>query len=140
MDERTYEIAARVENDHWLFRGRREILAAVLDKHLPPGDAPRRILEVGCGNGGNLTFLSQYGSVFAVEKDNRARERASMLGIGTVERGWLPRAIPFARNSFDLIAALDVLEHVEDDTAALRALGEWLSERGVLLTTVPAFQ
>ena len=49
-------------------------------------------------------------------------------------------AIPFARNSFDLIAALDVLEHVEDDTAALRALGEWLSERGVLLTTVPAFQ
>jgi SAM-dependent methyltransferase len=140
MDEQAYEIAARVENDHWWYRGRREVLAAVLDRHLPPGDGRRRVLEVGCGSGGNLALLAGYGSLFAVEKDDRTRERAAMRGIGTIRRGWLPDAIPFAGNSFDLIAALDVLEHVEDDAGSLRALRGWLTPRGVLLATVPAFQ
>jgi SAM-dependent methyltransferase len=140
MDEQAYEIAARIENDHWWFSGRRDILAALLDRYLPPSTVPRRVLEVGCGNGGNLALLAAYGTVFAIEKDDRARERAARRGIATVERGWLPDAIPFADNSFDLIAALDVLEHIEDDAAAVRALRDRLSERGMLLLTVPAFQ
>jgi len=140
MDDRAYETAARVENEHWWFRGRREILASVLDRHLPPRPSPRRVLEVGCGNGGNLTLLARYGSVFAIEMDDRARERASLRGIGTVARGWLPDAIPFADDSFDAIAAFDVLEHVEDDAAAVNALRDRLSTRGVLVVTVPAFQ
>jgi SAM-dependent methyltransferase len=140
MEEEFYDIAARIENDHWWFSGRRQVLAAVLDRHLPPHAAPRRILEVGCGNGGNLALLARFGRVFAIEKDDGARERAARRGIGTVERGWLPGAIPFNGSSFDLIAALDVLEHLEDDAGALRVLRERLSEGGMLLATVPAFQ
>jgi SAM-dependent methyltransferase len=140
MQEQAYEIAARIETDHWWFSGRREILAALLDRYLPPSTVPRRILEVGCGNGGNLALLAAYGSVFAVEKDDGARERAALRRIGTVERGWLPDALPFAGDSFDVIAALDVLEHLEDDAAAVRALRDRLSERGMLIVTVPAFQ
>ena len=140
MQKRAYEIAARIENDHWWFSGRRSILAALLDRYLPPSATPRRILEVGCGNGGNLAFLAGYGNVFAVEKDDGARERAALRRIGTIERGWLPDALPFAGDTFDLIAALDVLEHVEDDAAAVRVLRARLNERGLLIVTVPAFQ
>src|SRR6185295_8928433 len=120
MDEQTYQVAAEVENDHWWFRGRRRILAAVIETQLRAGHGPRRILEVGCGNGGNLELLARWGTVFAVEKDDTARARASRRGVATVERGWLPDTIPFPRRSFDLIVLLDVLEHVEDDTAAVR--------------------
>ncbi len=140
MEAQTYEIAARVEDDHWWFRGRRQILTAVLDRYVPPGGASRRVLEVGCGNGGNLTLLAAYGSVFAVEKDDQARERAYSRGVGTVERGWLPDMIPFADTSFDVIAALDVLEHVDDEPAAVHALRDRLSGGGVLIATVPAFE
>jgi SAM-dependent methyltransferase len=139
MEAQTYEIVARVEDDHWWFRARRQILAAVLDRYVPGGRS-RRILEVGCGNGGNLGLLAAYGSVFAVEKDDGARERAARRGIASVERGWLPDGIPFADSSFDVIAALDVLEHVDDDAAAVRALRDRLSAPGVLVATVPAFE
>jgi len=140
MDEQTYEKAAEVENDHWWFRARRQILGAVIEAHLSAGDAPPRILEAGCGNGGNLELLARYGTVFAIEKDDGARARAAKRGVATVERGWLPDVIPFPRDSFDLIAALDVLEHVDDDAAALRVLSGYARAGGLILITVPAFR
>jgi SAM-dependent methyltransferase len=140
MERQAYDIAAGIENDHWWFSGRRRLLAAVLERHLPRSDAPRRILEIGCGNGGNLELLAGFGQVFAAEKDDAARERASARGIGHVERGWLPDAIPFGGESFDLIAAFDVLEHIEDDRGAVRALRDRLGARGVLIATVPAYR
>src|SRR5262249_21872889 len=112
MDERAYETAARIETDHWWFSGRRAILATLLDRVLPPAPVPRRVLEIGCGNGGNLELLARYGTVFAIEKDDTARQRAAARRIGPVERGWLPDTMPFADTTFDLIAALDVLEHI----------------------------
>lgn len=138
MQKQAYDIAAGIENDHWWFSGRRRLLAGVLQRYLPRGDG-RRILEVGCGNGGNLPLLAGFGQVFAAEKDDGARERASARGIGRVERGWLPDAIPFGSERFDLIAAFDVLEHIEDDGGAVGALRDRLSERGLLLATVPAY-
>lgn len=138
MNPETYAVAAHSEDRHWWFSARRAILGAVLDRFLTP-PARRRVLEVGCGNGGNLPLLSRYGEVFAVEMAEAARARAAARGLARVEAGALPDALPFDGVAFDVVAALDVLEHVPDDRAAVAALRAKVKPGGLLLLTVPAF-
>lgn len=138
MNPDVYASAAQAEESHWWFRARRSILRAVLDKFFRGQPGPREILEVGCGNGGNLALLASYGNVYAVELDQGARSRAAARGLARVEAGNLPRALPFPGRRFDLIAALDVIEHVEEDGDSVRSLGERLKPGGLLLLTVPA--
>ncbi len=138
MNPETYDLAARVEQDHWWFSARREILGVVLDRFCVSG-GEQSVLEVGCGNGGNLPLLSRFGSLYAVEMEDRARERALARKIGKVEKGWLPDRMPFAGMRFDLVAALDVIEHLEDDATAIRVLKGVLKPDGLLLLAVPAY-
>lgn len=143
MDEEAYTLAAKAEGEHWWFRGRRVILKSLLDHYLADADVrsdARDILEIGCGNGGNLPLLAAYGHMFAVEGHAQARERASKLGIAEVEEGWLPDGLPYPGRKFDLIAALDVIEHVDDDRSALQAMQGRLRPDGLLLLTVPAYR
>ena len=140
MNPDAYTLAAQAEERHWWFCGRRSVLRAILDHFLSEPSKARDILEIGCGNGGNLALLSTYGNLFAVELDDAARKRAVARGLAKVEEGQLPRALPFPGKRFDIIAALDVLEHVPDDEDSVRALGERLKPGGLLLLTVPAYQ
>jgi SAM-dependent methyltransferase len=137
MEAEYYEEMHRVEDIHWWFVGRRMILAAILERFFT-GAVDGQILEVGCGSGGNLEWLSGYGELVALELDDRARELAGRREICRVEKGWLPDGIPFTEK-FDLICLLDVLEHIDDDLAALRAVWERLKPGGLLLATVPAY-
>lgn len=139
MDAQAYALAADTEDEHWWYLGRRAILRSVLDRFAPPRDPSRTILEVGCGNGGNLPLVSAYGQTYAVEMDDAARARASRRAVARVEKGWLPDGVPFGDRQFDLIAALDVLEHVDDDRAALQTLHNRLLPGGLLVVTVPAY-
>lgn len=138
MNPETYDLAARVEQDHWWFSARREVLGAVLDHFFISG-GERSVLEVGCGSGGNFPMLSRFGSLYAVEMEDRARERAVARKIGMVEKGWLPDGLPFAGMRFDLVAALDVIEHLEDDATAILALKGVLKPDGLLFLAVPAY-
>ncbi len=136
MERHVYAEMARIEDQHWWFRGRRAIVKHALDRLALPGAV--HILEAGCGSGGNLALLAQYGYVSACEPDASARAQAVSRGIGRVEEGALPHAIPFAQQHFDLIALFDVLEHVQEDTASLRSLYERVTPDGHLILTVPA--
>lgn len=139
MQAEAYILMAQVENEHWWWRGRRAVLRSVLGRYAPESGAGRTVLEVGCGSGGNLPMLSLYGTLCAVELDDGARTQAVQRGLARVEKGWLPDGLPFDGERFDLIAALDVLEHIDDDRGSLRALRERLSPNGLLLLTVPAY-
>lgn len=139
MDRRTYALAASAEERHWWFRGRRAILASVLRRYVTTGRQASKILEVGCGNGGNLALLARFGAVYATEVDEDARMRAARRGFACVERGWLPDGLPFGELRFDVIAVLDVLEHVDDDRRAVAAVRERMSRGGILVVTVPAY-
>ena len=136
MDADAYALMASHEGRHWWFVGRRAVIDGLLDRIVLP--APARILEAGCGTGGNLSYLERLGTVAAFEPYLPAVEIARDRHPATaVEDGALPDRLPFADDSFDLVAALDVLEHVDDDSAALDALVRLAKPGGYVIVSVP---
>lgn len=137
MELAAYQALLASQDRHWWFVGRRRIVAQLIARFVPlPANA--RVLEAGCGYGGNLAMLGEVGDVQAFECNDDARAYAQSLLRRPVTYGMLPDAIGFDNDRFDLIAMLDVLEHIDDDVASLRTLGERLAPGGALLLTVPA--
>lgn len=137
MDRSIYASMSAQEGSHWWFVARRTILDRLIRTQVAPRpDA--RILEAGCGTGGNLAMLAGHGRVDALEYDGEARTIAHARGVAPIEPGMLPGQIGFGDQRYDLIALLDVLEHVEEDSASLAALRNRLADGGRILLTVPA--
>jgi SAM-dependent methyltransferase len=127
----------RVEDRHWWYRGRRRVLKRTIDGlGLPPR---ARVLDAGCGSGRNMVDLARWGTVTGVELSEAAAEAARGRHVGEVVEGSVLE-MPFAPASFDLVVCLDVIEHLQDDRAALRELRRVLAPGGALLITVPAYQ
>ncbi len=127
-----------MEDVHWWFVGRRRILLQVLNRYLgPDGSHARRILDVGCGTGTMLTYLASYGKVEGVDIDEEAIGYCRERGLEDVRLGEAAN-LPFGDGSFDLVTALDVVEHLEDDVAAFREMKRVLRPGGHILVTVPA--
>lgn len=137
MDSQKYQQMMEVEDKHWWFVGRRSLLEQMINKLTLPENA--EIFEAGCGTGGNLAMLARHGKVYGMELNETARLFASDLKQGEIQPGCLPDDIPFPDRQFDLIVLLDVLEHLNEDTASLKALSTKLKPSGWLLITVPAF-
>lgn len=136
MDREVYRRIRELEQAHWWFTARRAILAdQIAALGLGPG---ARVLEVGCGTGGNLPMLARFGAVSAIEPDAEARAYAAEKSGIEVRNGVLPDHLPQFETPFDLIASFDVIEHVEDDVGALAALGRLLKPGAPLIATVPA--
>lgn len=136
MERAVYDHMAQVDMSHHWYVARRRVLAALIGRLGLPANA--RILEVGCGTGHNLGMLSRFGTVSAVEIDDASREIASRRLGRPVIAAPLPELPGIERGAFDLVALLDVLEHLEDDHGALVTLAECLRPGGRLLITVPA--
>jgi SAM-dependent methyltransferase len=140
MDPAAYLEMDETETTHWWFLARRAILSRMIESlDLPPN---AKILEIGCGTGGNLDMLAGFGEVHAIEMDANARAIISRKTNDRydVRAGHLPDAIPFRDRCFDLICMFDVLEHIDRDAESLAALKPLLKENGRILLTVPAYQ
>lgn len=138
MERALYDQMRVLEQDHWWFTARRKILAGEIARLQLP--RPARILEAGCGTGGNLEMLSAFGDVQAIEPDDEARAYAAQRSGLDVRGGLLPHALPDFGQPFDMVAAFDVIEHVDDDKGAIVALAGLVKPGGFLVTTVPAYQ
>lgn len=141
FDPQHFTELAGVEDRHFWFTSRNDLLARILAP-IAAGLPPRaRVLEVGTGTGNTLRVLDRAASgATVVGVDSfveglliaRTRSRASLV-CGSVDR--LP-----LRGPFHLAGAFDVIEHVSDDHGALRAIRSVLAPGARLVVTVPAFQ
>ncbi|MCY7398729.1 MAG: class I SAM-dependent methyltransferase [Sphingomonas bacterium] len=137
MDRAVFDRMAELDQQHWWFTARRRILSEVIRRVVRP-PAKARILELGCGTGHNLDMLGAFGSVEASELDDHARALASKRLGRAIEQAALPDLSRFPADSYDMVALLDVLEHVVDDKGSLAAIFTRLKPDGALLLTVPA--
>lgn len=139
MEERYYSEYFEVEDRHWWFVGRRRIFMRLLDRHLGArGSAERRVLDAGCGTGTMLGHLVRYGEAEGMDVDARAVAMCRRRGIDCVRHvEALP--LPWDDGTFDLVTALDVLEHADDDAALLSELRRVTRPGGLVLVSVPAF-
>ena len=136
MRPEAYDEMRAVEERHWWFRGRRSLLWALLWR---AGGVPypARVLDAGCGTGRNLVEFAALGSLAGADPAAEAVEACHARGLDDVRQATLD-ALPFEARSFDFLLATDVLEHVDDDAAALRELRRVAAPGALLLVTVPA--
>lgn len=137
MESDTYSLMRELEDSHWWFVARRAIIGTLIRRLRLPASA--KLLEVGGGTGGNIGMLGAFGDLTCVEHDPAALALARERSGAPVVAGSLPDALPDFATSFDLVLALDVIEHVADDAAAVETLAAQVKPGGYVLITVPAF-
>jgi SAM-dependent methyltransferase len=139
VEPEQYALMARVEHDHWWFRGQRRLVGALLDAH-PPTRSNGRVLDAGCGTGGTTAWLRRYGDVVGVDLAAEAAPFWPAMGLRRMARGSVA-ALPFQSESFSLVTCFDVLYHrqVLDDGAALAEFWRVLRPDGLLMLRVPAY-
>lgn len=136
MEAIAYSQMFEIEEKLWWYQGRRRVCFELLRRHLAP-DAERHILDVGCGTGYNLVLLEEFGKAQGVDMSAEALQFCRLRGVSSVT---LHQAgtLPFADQKFQLLTAFDVIEHIEDDRAALAEFRRVLSPQGWLLIYTPA--
>jgi SAM-dependent methyltransferase len=137
MDARLMKAMLEVDEHHWWYRGRREIIAGELARLPLAGGG--RVLDAGCGSGRTMVELARYGSVAGIELDPEAAAVARDRGDYEVRIGRVEE-LPWAAATFELITCLDVVEHTADDVRTFSELRRVARPGGWLLVTVPAYQ
>lgn len=140
MEPIEYEHTAAAEDTHWWFREMRAVWQALWPGGKGADAAAIRVLDAGCGTGGNLRCL-EGGSAIGIDVSDLALRLARGRTGRPLVRGSLA-ALPFRDGSFDVVLCTDVLYHarVTDDRAALRELFRVLRPGGSLVVNVPAFE
>lgn len=130
-------VSQRLDEDkHWWFASRTRALLTTMDQFLRRRDLS--LLDVGCGAGNMMHHLSRYGQVKGVEIDPRPVAVARARGYD-VDQGDAAQGLPYAAAIFDVVTALDVIEHNQDDARILHEMHRVLKPGGFATVTVPAF-
>ena len=138
METAHFHLHSRMEERHWWFLASRRIVSRLVRSLLPPG-RKKRIVDFGCGTGGNLAvFSSDYSCVGldpSAEAIGQARARFPQMDF---IQGISPELSRPACSSADLVLLMDVLEHVSDDGRLLSEIVQPMKPGALLLMTVPA--
>ena len=125
------------EDRYWWFVSRRELVMDLIGRYVAKADPV--IVDVGCGTGATASALGRSGRVLGVDFSPLALKACATRGLSELVRA-RAEAIPLASCSVDAIVATDILEHLDDDLAALEEFRRILKPGGQAVITVPAFQ
>jgi SAM-dependent methyltransferase len=132
-----YARIAAVEDDHWWYRNTRALAADLLTPWL---HRTLRVLDAGCGPGGNGAWLAEHGTVVGVDLSPDALEFVRARRPTTTPVRASIDALPFGDESYDAVVGLTVLYTVPDDAGALRELARVTRRGGAVLLVEPAFE
>ena len=139
MQQHTYSIMYAVEEHHWWFVGRRRILKSFVARIVAGLKTTKpQILDIGCGTGANLEMLAEFGDAQGVDVSAEALTFCRARGLDQVRQGEAEQ-LPYEDSKFDLVTALDVVEHLDDDLSGLKEMRRVLHADGRALIFVPAF-
>ncbi|HET9477381.1 MAG TPA: class I SAM-dependent methyltransferase [Dehalococcoidia bacterium] len=139
MEEYVYDV---LKQDGWWWEVGRRALSKGLLRHYAKSNGngrKPRLLEIGCGSGALLEDLSADNVVYGMDIADEALAICRERGLDCVSKGDVT-ALPYADAAFDTVIAIDVLEHIDDDAAAVREIYRVCKPAGLLIVTVPAFQ
>lgn len=139
-----FDVMAEHARTHWWYRARRALVGEVLARVAlsPSGDRMRRLIDVGCGTGDNMAALGDAAgcvvlgtdlSTYALRRSPRTPTGDSVVSVA------LGDALPFASASAEVIACMDVIEHIDDDASVLREFRRVLRPGGVVVLTTSAY-
>jgi len=137
MDSQLTARYGELESWHWWFRGRQRLVETVLQSEIGPS-AATFLTSLGSGPPSGLAWLSQWvrpgGTIVGVDCETYPQSTLAAIKfiVGSLE------ATPLESASSDVVLALDVLEHLDDDAAGLREAFRLLKPGGLLVITVPA--
>src|SRR5437016_14060430 len=131
MHEYEYGAMYELESSYWWYVARRALAVELLKDEIKQ-PAAARILDVGCGTGANLSAFDCLGQTTGIDSSMDALHFCQTRGIKTVTHSALEE-LPFAARTFDVVTALDVLEHTDDDLKALREIHRVCRAGGLLL-------
>lgn len=117
------------EQGYWWYRARAGLLKTILEQYVT---GAQQILDVGSADGPSVGWLRSHRNHVALDIDPRGLDKGGICGSAL--------ALPFADESFDVVAAFDVVEHCDPEATAVAELVRVLRPGGRLLVSVPAYQ
>jgi SAM-dependent methyltransferase len=136
VDLHTYEILYRIEEHHWWHSARRHLVLDWIERAYP-GRSDLEILDAGCGTGLMLQEMRHLGLAEGVDISEEALAFCRRRGLDNVRQASV-LDLPFDADSFDVVTALDVVEHLDDDAGALAEWRRVLKPGGRTFLFVPA--
>lgn len=138
MNINMYRMFFEIQKKHWWFVSKKGIVIDVIARYLKKRPNTK-VLDIGCGSGLMLNALERVGKTFGMDMSDDAINFSKEIFSGNVEKGLLPDQIPYEESFFDLIVALDVIEHIDQDVDSLKSIRSLLTADGKAVITVPAY-
>jgi len=137
MNPNEFSNLAQVETSHWFYVGKREIVRHWIRRVHPLG-LNDLLVDCGAGTGAFAAEMTTACRVIALDDHEESLVLARQkLGPAQVMKGTCVN-IPLPENSVDVLTALDVIEHVEQDRQALAEFSRVVKPGGLVVVTVPA--
>jgi SAM-dependent methyltransferase len=136
MEPDQYDKMRRLEDTYWWFVGRRALVRTLLDDRAARGAS---YLDLGCGTGAMSQELAERGTVTSLDFEHAALAYCRTRGLSRLVQA-SAETLPFPEDRFDVVTALDVIEHLDDDAAAANEIRRVLKPGGIAVVSVPAFR
>jgi len=133
-----YTNMAEREQSYWWHLGRLRIIQTYI-RGLKGNKKSFIIMNIGCGTGGTIDMLEQFGVTDNVDISDDAIAYMKLRGYKRLTKVE-GLEVPFKDKTYDLVGAFDVLEHIDDHVGALKEWKRVLKDDGAILITVPAYQ
>jgi SAM-dependent methyltransferase len=138
MDDNQIKKMFFLEETNWWYAGKRKILFRLFEKYFRNQNSPH-FLDIGCGTGIILQFLSEYGKSYGLDASEKAISFCKQRGLSNVFLGSALK-LPFENEFFSAVIILDVLEHIDEDMDCLKEVFRVLKKDGIIIISVPAFR